>query len=404
MSNGGNDVLKEQIGVEVDTSIPDKPKKTPDINDVRSKVLELLDQATSQMGYSPELIETVPSGFDVLDLYTGGIPIGAPLVLVGNPGSGKSTLATCIAANWEKMFANSFSVYVDNEFSMSRQRLEALGVKSMFVKTGLTLEDIHELLKSTVNAKTQHKIDDPVLFVWDTYANTMSQKEMNVEDPTKATGWRVRLLAHVLVKMIQEAMPNKIALIIINQLRDVLAMDSFVQPSKDLKYMPYGKDMPGGNPLKFNAHTLLHMKDAGLVPENYGFHGSKVEISVVKCKARPSGTKFYLIFDHSRGFSNLWSKLEFLIQRKAIVASGPMRVLKNDPSVKFYLRQFEEKYNNDETFRKAFDDLYESEAKAVLEELHATVIYHEDNKSHDNPDDMTVDSSTTLDFSKLKKD
>ena len=364
-------------------------------NELQQEVLELLE-SSFDAGYDINSIKTISSGFAVFDLYTGGLPVGGPLVLIGTPGAGKSTLAQCLCAKLEQQYKSAFSVYVDNEFSLDEQRMKLLNIQHALVKVGLTLEEIDKLLDNVTEIKKAKNITDPTLFVWDTYANTMTDKEMKLDDPTKATGWKVRLLGHMLPKMIAKCINHNIAFIIVNQLRDVIAMDSYITPAKELKYMPFGKDMPGGNPLKFNAFTLLYMKNLGKVQDAYGFSGSKVEFLTVKCKKRSDGAKFTMIFDHSTGFDDIWSICEFLIQEKAIVPAGAYRRFKDYPEKSFHLKDFKKKYLEDSEFRNIVTTVFNKHAEQILAKLGRSLIVDDNDMESAETIEQTTDTSNEL--------
>jgi len=204
------------------------------------------------------------------------------------------------------------------------------------------------------------------MVVWDSIANTLSEKERNATDINQVIGYKARVLSVLVPKYVARCAEYNICWLAVNQLRDQLQITSFA-PAKDLRFLTAGKSMPGGNVLKYNAFTLLEMKAKSAIdPEKLGFEGIICSIKTVKCKLFPPNIEIEIVGDFIRGFSNFWTNYNFLIKNKRL-QSGSWNYLKNFPEKKFRTKDAEILYKTEEIFRNEFD-------KAVAEAIDTEII------------------------------
>ena len=197
-------------------------------------------------------------------------------------------------------------------------------------------------------------VDVPSVLCWDSIANTLSQKEREVEDINSVIGYKARLLSMLVPKYVSKCSKYGIAWIAINQMRETLAMGPYSAP-KDLRFLSTGKSLPGGTALKYNAFTLLELKaKSALDPEKYGFEGMLFSATTVKNKLMPPNITIEIVGDYVRGFNNFRTNYHFLVQEKRL-KSGAWNYLVSYPEKKFRTKDAEVLYNEDEKFRQAFD-------------------------------------------------
>ena len=175
-------------------------------------------------------------------------------------------------------------------------RLAMLGVKYPNIKpyVDITVEKVFKFLEGLCLFK-QNKdvVDIPSVVVWDSIANTLSQKEREAEDVNSVIGYKARMLSILVPKYVAKCAQHNICLIAVNQLRDVISMGPFSTP-KDLKFMSGSKSIPGGNTLKFNSFHLVEMKVKSVIDrEKYGFDGIVCKIKCVKNKRELMYTKLF---------------------------------------------------------------------------------------------------------------
>jgi len=369
----------QEVNEENKVVIKDKPtpQETETLNE--EELVDLVDDETKKLydefsifveqktDVKRERLETkstISTGIKLLDtILGGGIAIGAINIFVGNPGCGKSTLAGQIIAQMQKQYKQNIAVYLDSEESTTTNRLKLLGVnKPPITPYGdITLEKVFNIINSICLFKEQKNlIDIPALVVWDSVANTLSEKEIEIDDVNKLIGYKARLLSLLIPKAVKKCSTYNISLLCINQLRDNVAdgMGAYSAP-KDLKFLSYNKTMPGGNTLKFNAFQLLELKLANVFTDDkYGFNASMVRIKSVKNKLFPCNIEVELLGDFVKGFNNFWTSYNFLVSNK-LIQSGAWNYLTTYPNKKFRTKEAVSLYQSDSKFREEFDKLLE---------------------------------------------
>jgi hypothetical protein len=205
--------------------------------------------------------------------------------------------------------------------------------------------------------KQKEIVDTPSMVIWDSIANTLSEKERETDDPNTVIGYKARLLSILIPKYVAKCAQHNICFLAVNQLRDVLAMGQFA-PAKDLKFMSATKDMPGGNVLKFNAFQLVEMKvKSAIVGENaakYGFEGIISKIKCVKNKLFPPNIEIEVVGSFTSGFSNFWTNYNFMANTKRL-NTGAWNYLVSLPDKKFRTKDAYNLYKEEKDFRDAFD-------------------------------------------------
>ena len=360
---------KEDQSNEIEIKKEAKPikedrKKTKELYAEFSSFLETKADITEDIGIK----ETIPTGIDLIDaILGGGFGIGALSIIVGQPGSGKSMLAIQTLAQGEKQFAETktdpglMGFFLDSEEATTAIRLRNLGVKRPKIYTDVTVEKVFKLVEGLSVFTKEKKLTNPSIVVWDSIANTLSQKERETDDPNTVIGYKARLLSILVPKYVAKCAQNRICLLAVNQLRDVIALGQFAPP-KDLKLMSHTKDMPGGNVLKFNAFQLLEMKVKSVIApgsqtydsEKYGFEGVIVKMKCVKNKLFQPNVEIEVVGSFVNGFSNFWTNFNFLKAHKRL-AAGAWNYLISLPDKKFRTKDAPSLYKEDVVFKEAFD-------------------------------------------------
>jgi len=350
--------------------------------DYENKVQELYDEFNAFIEKTTDNIldytvkDTVSTGIDLIDaILGGGFAIGALNIIVGQPGSGKSMLAMQTMAQGQRQFKGKLlTSFLDSEEATTEVRLANLGVRYPRVKpySDITVEKMFQFLESVCVFKHEKGIlETPSIIIWDSIANTLSQKERETEDINSVIGYRARLLSILIPKYVAKCSKHNICLLAVNQLRDVLAMGQFA-PAKDLKFMSQSKDMPGGNTLKFNAFQLIEVKIKTVIgekttekAENYGFEGIIVSLKCVKNKLFPPNIPIDVVGSFVTGFSNFWTNYNFLKTTKRLNA-GAWNYLISYPEKKFRTKDAPELYKTDDTFREKFDEAAKEAIKTEI--------------------------------------
>ena len=315
--------------------------------------------------------DTVPTGIDVLDaVMGGGFALGTMGMLVGQPGSGKSMIAIQTMGSAQRKYRDGTLVaMLDSEEATTTARMSNLGVKHPKIKpyNDITIEKIFKFLEGLCLYKEmKNLIDQPSVVVWDSIANTLSQREREVEDINSAIGYKARLLSLLIPKYVSKLSAYNILFLTVNQLRDNIQIGNFA-PAKELKFMSMGKTIPGGNTLKFNAFHLIEMKvKEVLKPEKYGFDGIKSSMWCVKNKLFSPNIPVEIVGNFVTGFSNFWTNFDFMVSNDRIV-TGAWNYLVDMPNIKLRTKDMITTYNTNPIFKEAFD-------KAAAETIKTNII------------------------------
>lgn len=350
----------------------EKPEVDQNALDAQELMTDLTDFLDKKIEMKPDIEDRLflPTGLDLLDaILGGGFPFGAFSMITGNPGSGKTMLACkALGAGQRHFLGKLMAAFLDAEESMTKHRLSMLGVKNPMIDpyNNLTVEKVFRFVKGVSLFKLAKEIDVPSAIVWDSIANTLSEKEHETDDINSVIGYKARLLSAMLPRALTECAKQNIALIAINQLRDKLKLGQFA-PANDLKFISQEKNIPGGNAIKFNAFHLIEMKVKTTVkPEKYGFEGIVSKLKAIKNKQFAPNIEIEIMGSFTHGFSNFWTNYRFLRDNKRI-ESGAWNKLLDLPEKKFRTKEANQKYKTDPEFKEAFDN-------AVKETLQTEII------------------------------
>jgi len=342
-----------------------------EINDLYAEIASFLE-VNANIKEDTGIKGTIPTGIDVLDaILGGGFPIGALNILVGQPGSGKTMLAIQTMGNAQKTHNGKVHVaFLDSEVSTTTKRMWDLGVRKPAIKpfSDITIESVFRFIEGICLFKEKKNIIDmPSVIVWDSLANTLSEKEHTTEDPNSVIGYKARLLSILIPKVVPKLKKYNISFIVINQLRDKISMGGpFNQTPNDLKFLTSSKQMPGGTVVKYNANQLLEMKVKSKLSEDKdGFDGFTATVKAVKNKLFSPNIEIELVGDFVNGFDNFKTSFLFLKQHNYL-KTGPWNYLLNYPTKKFRTKDAPKLYNEDPDFQKAFD---EAITEAIKEQI-----------------------------------
>lgn len=241
----------ENVSLNIDDEIVkkiEKPKKNKVKSEVKEKeanlTKELFDEFSSFMEkvadatVDKKVKLTIPTGIDLVDaILGGGFIVGGLGIIVGQPGSGKSMLAIQTLGQGQLMCKGKMlGGFLDSEEATTSVRLANLGVRYPKMKpyVDVTVEKVFKFIEGlSVFKDKKGIIDDPSVVVWDSIANTLSQKEREVDNPNEVIGYKARLLSILIPKYVSICAKHNICFLAVNQLRDVLAMGQFAPIFRD---------------------------------------------------------------------------------------------------------------------------------------------------------------------------
>lgn len=365
------EIINEDDHVEInedvsDNQIIEEDKKQEVVSDKnKDKIDSLYSEFSSFLKNKTEIEpdsgikNVIPTGIEVLDaVLGGGFAVGTFAIVVGQPGSGKSMLAIQAMAGAQIAYHGSIAAFLDSEEATTSIRMSNLGVRYPKINpyNDITVEKVFKFLEGLCLFKEEKKIVDvPSIVIWDSIANTLSEKERQTDDVNSVIGYKARVLSIVLPKYIAKLAKYNISLVAVNQLRDVIQMGPYSVP-RDHKFMSGHKHMPGGNTIGFNAFTLLEMKTKKLIEaDKYGFDGIKVAVKTVKNKLFTPNIEVMLSGDFRTGFSNFWTNYDFLVETKRL-KTGAWNFLVNLPDKKFRTKDANILYKTEQIFKDAYDE------------------------------------------------
>lgn len=359
----------ESIKIDVNVDKPKKGKKLPQKVEEEPKTFatpedKLYFEFSSFLENKAEIYaddgikQVIPTKIKLLDaILGGGFAVGVLSIITGQPGSGKSMLAIQALAAAQEQFKGLLAGYLDSEVATTTARLLMLGVNKPQLRpySDITVEKVFKFLEGLCLFKDAKKIiENPSMVIWDSIANTLSQKEREVDDINQVIGYKARVLSILVPKYVAKLGVYNISLIAVNQLRDTMGIGGYA-PAKDLKFMSAGKHMPGGNTLIYNAFTLLEMKTHSVLkPEMYGFDGIIASVKTVKNKLFSPNIQIKLVGNFITGFSDFWTSYEFLKDTKRL-ETGAWNYLVAFPQKKYRTKDLEHAYQTDKEFKEAFD-------------------------------------------------
>lgn len=209
----------------------------------------------------------LPTGIPQYDsIMGGGIPFGRITEVFGKKASGKSTFALALSKVASDL--DVITVWIDVEGTSDINRLEQLGINTEkvfaiqpeFNKTTnmiepLTVELIGEKIEKLLKTFRDSSPDTPLLIIWDSIAATSSKVEMESDYDSERPGLKAKSLAKFFNKVTPLINGYNVALVAINQARDVMG-GSF----------GYGDniDSPGGKALEHvvSLQLLVNKVDA----------------------------------------------------------------------------------------------------------------------------------------------
>lgn len=213
----------------------------------------------------------IESGIPAIEELVGGIPRGRILELWGAESVGKTHLVTTLMVN---LSSNHKILFIDTEFALNKERVEALGVKSKNVDyiADANLERVCELVVQSVG-KYDLIILDSLAYLTPLTVDTNEIGETSI-------GLYARLLKHWIIKLRPRLGVSKTALIATNQYRAPIGL--YVRP-----------EPPGGKAWAHAVDVRLYLTTASKdkITKEGRVVGHHINVQVKKSKVSPPHTE-----------------------------------------------------------------------------------------------------------------
>jgi RecA/RadA recombinase len=363
--------------------------------DMQKELDDFLNESSESI--ESDDIELIPTGIKLLDAHLGGgIGKGIFVQLVGYPGSFKSTIGIQIAKSFRDHDPNTSILYVDTENSMTKERLDDIGLSRISLRYNYTIETLfNEIFKICELKKEKNITDTPTVIIWDSIANTNSDADSKSLDVNQTIGQKAKLLSQKLPSILNNIRKSNITIVAINQLRTSISIGPFSNNTPDLKHLGADDTIPGGRSISYNSSQLLECKvktsyDEEKNPSPYGFRTSIIKIKTVKNKFFPDNYTFEYIVDVAHGIDDLYTSFEMLKKFKKINA-GAWNYFPELSDVKFRQNKLRDTYLSNPEFKKLFDSSIDQVLNELTSKMKKQQIIQSDESEESEPKESTVD-------------
>ena len=277
--------------------------------------------------------------------YQKGIPIGMITQFHGEASTAKTVFVTHILANAQK--EGYYTILVDAENAYNAEFASTLGLdpENLIYIAPPTLEDCFATMEALIKEIRETDKDTPIVIGYDSLAVSPSREEMEKTDyeSHQMTGaMRAKVTGACLRKINQLLRDNKVALVIVNQIRNKVGV----------MYGDPRTPAAGGKALEYYL-SLNFMtsapKNERIQDDNKSFIGIRGKIANVKNKVtKPyQDTDYELLFDV--GLTPHYGVLDLLVKDKIVERSGAWYQYKDEP--KFQAKTFNESFMTDDKFK-----------------------------------------------------
>ena len=277
--------------------------------------------------------------------YQKGIPIGMITQFHGEASTAKTVFVTHILANAQK--EGYYTILVDAENAYNAEFASTLGLdpENLIYTAPPTLEDCFASMEALIKEIRETDKDTPIVIGYDSLAVSPSREEMEKTDyeSHQMTGaMRAKVTGACLRKINQLLRDNKVALVIVNQIRNKVGV----------MYGDPRTPAAGGKALEYYL-SLNFMtsapKNERIQDDNKSYIGIRGKIANVKNKVtKPyQDTEYELLFDV--GLTPHYGVLDLLVKDKIVERSGAWYQYKDEP--KFQAKTFNESFMTDDKFK-----------------------------------------------------
>lgn len=247
---------------------------------------------------SADISNIVPTMIPQYDrILGGGIPLGRLTEVYGINASGKSTLAVHISKIATQL--GVITIWIDVEGTADNNRMEQLGVdtsKLFSIQAGLgrlknkaelTVETVGEELEYWINTFNEKAPGVPLLFIWDSLAQTPSQVEMEMDYGSQRMGVKSKSVTQLVNKVTPLLNDTNTGLIVINQARDDMNAGMYGDPIKSTG----GRAFEHSASLRVKVNKGAQIKQASEFTGKDEYHGHTMRIETKKSKLSRPGQK-----------------------------------------------------------------------------------------------------------------
>lgn len=323
----------------------------------------------------------------VIQYHSIGLVDGRYCLFIGKPGTGKTTKAIQAACNIAKMFEDSIILHDDIERATTRSRIRQIsGWSSKMIEnkyslrdSGITCETFYQRLMTHAQIKLQNYkefsydtgyVDElgrpiikliPTIYIVDSLPLLVPDSVVDEKGELSgnmAATMAARVNAGIFRRITQQIGRANILLFVINHITKKIEINPFAKTQAQINYMNQDEQLPGGetpiylanNVFKFTAGSKIKSDD------NFGLDGFYSKIKLLKSRTNKAGQEVNSVFIQEYGFSNELTLFEELKNNGKILGNPRGYYLATNPSEKFTMKNFFDRFHESEQLRKAVMD------------------------------------------------
>lgn len=362
-----------------------------------------------KLGEEIPFTPTYSSGIDVMDYRNGridhgkvsvGFDGGRIITVIGKSGSGKSSMAIKIATSIVEPYENGNIFHYDFERATNTARVKAISGwsdevidrKYKNLQRDIYSESIYKIVKSIDKLKNKPetydeiKIDSgekdangdpiyvlpPTVILLDSWALCIPKDISEEEDLSgQMSATSIARVNNSIIKRLAGPLERgNIILIAINHLTQKIEINAFAKTQAAINYLKQDESMPGGTSIMYLANNIIRCTTSTKLDKDsaYGIKGFMVKGEFVKSRSNEAGVSFEMVFEQSTGFDNILTNLANFKELGLLKGSPRAYYLEGCPDIKFTLKTFKEKYNENEELR--------NEVQKLIKENYVNFIPH----------------------------
>ena len=352
------------------------------------------------LGEEVSYIPTYPSGIDIMDYRNGriehgklttGFDGGRIITVIGKSGSGKSTLALKMACSIVEKYKDGNIFHYDFERATNTARVrsisgwddETIDKKYKNLQRNIYSESIYKIAKAIDKLKNKPETYDeikldsgekdssgnpiyvlpPTVLLIDSYALMMPE---DISEEEKLSGSMsassiAKVNNSVIKRLVGPLERGNIIMIIINHITTKIEINAFAKTQAAVNYLKQDESLPGGSSLVYLSNNLIRCTTSTKLDEDstYGIKGFMVKGEFIKSRANEAGRQFEMVFEQSTGFDNVLTNLANFKDLGLLKGSPRAYYLEGCPDIKFTLKTFKTKYEENEELRDEVQRLVE---------------------------------------------
>lgn len=360
------------------------------------KISEVISK--EKLGEEIPFTPTYSGGIDVMDYRNGriekgkvtvGFDGGKIITVIGKSGSGKTSLAIKMACSIVEPYENGGIFHYDFERATNISRVktisgwsdETIANKYKNLQRNIYSESIYKIIKSIDKLKNnpetydEIKIDSgekdengdpiyilpPTVILLDSWALCIPE---NISEEEELSGQMsastiARTNNSIIKRLAGPLERGNIILIAINHITQKIDINAFAKTQAAINYLKQDESVPGGSSILYLANNVIRCTTSTKLDEKdtYGIKGFMVNGEFVKSRSNEAGRQFSMIFEQSTGFDNVLTNLANFKELGLLKGSPRAYFLEGCPDIKFTLKTFKEKYNENKKLRDEVNKL-----------------------------------------------